>query len=53
MARKAPTMSPGTTTSGGGKTAIRTTFTPTFGRGKKRGGRGGGGRMKMRGHSGR
>ena len=53
MARKAPTMSPGTTTSGGGKTAIRTTFTPTFGRGKKRGGKAMRGKSAMRGRSGR
>lgn len=38
MARRAPTASPGTRSSGGGKTEIRTTFTPTFGRGKRKGG---------------
>lgn len=51
MARKAPTMSPGMKSRGGGKTEIRTTFTPTFGRGKK--GRSGRGKSSMRGRSGR
>lgn len=42
-------MSPGMKSRGGGKTEIRTTFTPTFGkgRGKKRG------KSSMRGRSGR
>ncbi len=52
MARKAPTMSPGMKSSGGGKTDIRTTFTPTFGRGKRKGKSGGRGKS-MRGGSGR
>lgn len=52
MARKAPTMSPGMhQRSAGGKTDVRTTFTPPFGRGK--GKRAGKGRASSRVRSGR